>query len=246
MEREVNVHAEGSSIVSFGNTRVLCTASVEEKVPPFLRGSGSGWVTAEYSMLPRSTGTRTPRESSVGKVKGRTHEIQRLIGRSLRAAVNLSLLGERTIWLDCDVLQADGGTRTAAITGAFVALTDALRGLWRKGSLSSIPISCFLGAVSVGRVEGRILLDLDYREDSAAEVDCNVVLNEWGEYVEIQGTAEGNVFSRRDLLGFLDMAEAGVAELILLQKQILALTPEEMEALHNYGKKNSSGEHQPA
>ena len=243
MERKVNIHAEGSSLISFGNTRVLCTASVEEKVPPFLRGKGSGWITAEYSMLPRSTGTRTTRESSTGKLKGRTQEIQRLIGRSLRTAVDLPLLGERTIWLDCDVLQADGGTRTAAITGAFVALTDALRGLWRKGSLSSIPLSCFLAAVSVGRVEGQLLLDLDYQEDSTAEVDCNVVLNEWGEYVEIQGTAEGSVFTRKDLLGFLDMAESGIARLIHLQKEVLELTPEEMEALHSHGKKNSSGKH---
>ncbi len=243
MERKVNIHAEGSSLISFGNTRVLCTASVEEKVPPFLRGKGSGWITAEYSMLPRSTGTRMFRESTAGKLKGRTQEIQRLIGRSLRTAVDLPLLGERTIWLDCDVLQADGGTRTAAITGAFVALTDALRGLWRKGSLSSIPLSCFLAAVSVGRVEGRLLLDLDYQEDSTADVDCNVVLNEWGEYVEIQGTAEGSVFSRKDLLGFLDMAESGIARLIHLQKEVLELTPEEMEALSSHGKKNPSGEH---
>ncbi len=244
LERGVNIHAEGSALISFGNTRVLCTASVEEKVPSFLRGSGSGWITAEYSMLPRSTGTRTPRESSMGKIKGRTQEIQRLIGRSLRAAVDLSLLGERTIWIDCDVLQADGGTRTAAITGAFVALADALRGLWRKGALSGIPLTFFVAAISVGRVGGRLLLDLDYHEDSAAEVDCNVVLNERGEYVEIQGTGEGNVFSRKDLLGFLEMAEAGIDRLIHLQKEILALTPEETEVLQSHGEKNSAGKHQ--
>ena len=242
LERGASLYAEGSALISFGNTRVLCTASVEEKVPSFLRGTGSGWITAEYSMLPRATGSRTPRESSMGKVKGRTQEIQRLIGRSLRGAVALPLLGERTIWMDCDVLQADGGTRTASITGAFVALVDALRGLRKKGVLSCLPLHSFVAAVSVGRVEGNLLLDLDYTEDSSAEVDCNVVLNEFGEYVEVQGTGEGHVFSRPELLGLLDMAEKGVSELIDLQKKSLALTEEEEEALLKHGEKDSSGQ----
>jgi len=246
IERQVNIHAEGSALISFGNTRVLCTASVEEKVPPFLRGSGSGWITAEYSMLPRSTGSRTPRESSLGKVKGRTQEIQRLIGRSLRAVAVLPLLGERTVWMDCDVLQADGGTRTASITGAFVALLDALRGLWAKGNLSCIPLTSFVAAVSVGRVQGNLLLDLDYAEDSNAEVDCNVVMNEYGEYVEIQGTGEGHVFSRPELLGLLEIAETGAMELVNLQKRSLALTPREEEALVKNGKKNSASEQEQA
>lgn len=209
---------EGSVLIEIGMTRVLCTASVEEKVPPFQKGSGLGWVTAEYSMLPRATQTRTPREASKGKLTGRTMEIQRLIGRALRSVVDFKKLGERTIWIDCDVLQADGGTRTASITGAYVALTDAIQYLMKKGSLKENPIQDFLAAVSVGKVEGVPILDLAYPEDSHAEVDMNVVMTGAGKFVEIQGTAEEVPFDRSELDQFLALAEKGIRELMSEQK----------------------------
>ncbi len=223
--------AEGSAMVAFGETRVICTASVEDKVPLFLRGSGKGWVTAEYSMLPRATGTRTPRDSTRGGVSGRSHEIQRLIGRSLRAGTALALLGERTIWIDCDVIQADGGTRTAAITGGFVALVDSLRWLYGKGSIDTIPLRFFAAALSVGKVEGSLLADLCYEEDSRAEVDFNIVMNEFGDFIEIQGTAEGSTFSRNELFEMLDMAQRGIWEMIGMQKAILGLDEKEERAI---------------
>ncbi len=209
-------HAEGSCLIEFGNTRVICTASVEEKVPPFLQKSGQGWITAEYSMLPRATKTRTVRESSRGRLTGRTQEIQRLIGRSLRSCVDLKMLGERTVWIDCDVIQADGGTRTASITGAFVALYLALR---RIGYLECI--KSFLAAVSVGVVDGNICLDLNYEEDSRAEVDMNVVMNERGEFAEIQGTGESGTFSKEMLLSMIELSEKGIREIIQIQKRTL-------------------------
>ncbi len=230
IERDFNRYAEGSVLVTCGNTRVICTASVEEKVPSFLRGSGQGWVTAEYAMLPRATASRGVRDSVKGKIGGRSHEIQRLIGRSLRAGVDLGRLGERTIWVDCDVIQADGGTRTTAITGAFVALVDALRHLRNEGKLTSIPVESFIAAVSVGKVEGRLLLDLCYEEDSGAEVDCNVVRNGAGEYIEVQGTGEGGTFSRSELTNLLDLAESGLNELQNIQRLCLEMSAEE-EAL---------------
>lgn len=230
LERNFNRYAEGSVLVTAGNTRVICTASVEEKVPSFLRGTGQGWVTAEYAMLPRATASRGIRDSVRGKIGGRSHEIQRLIGRSLRAGVDLEMLGERTVWVDCDVIQADGGTRTAAITGAFVALADALRHIWREGKIARIPVKSFIAAVSVGKVEGRLLLDLCYEEDSSAEVDCNIVRNGASEFIEVQGTGEGGTFSRRELLGLLDLAEKGLDELQQMQRQSLNLTPEEEAA----------------
>ncbi|HPF20909.1 MAG TPA: ribonuclease PH [Syntrophomonas sp.] len=212
---------DGSVLVQTGNTMVLCTAMVEEKVPPFLKGTGTGWVTAEYSLLPASTDTRSPREAGKGKITGRTSEIQRLIGRSLRAVVDFQALGERTIWLDCDVLQADGGTRTASITGSFVALSLAVEKLLTKGTLTQNPIVDYLAATSVGIVNGEALLDLEYVEDSAAEVDMNVVMTGRGEFVEIQGTAEGKPFSRQAMDELLQLAEKGINELISLQKKIL-------------------------
>ncbi len=223
--------AEGSALVEFGDTRVLCTASVEERVPLFMRGGGKGWVTAEYSMLPRSTETRTPRDSARGGVSGRSHEIQRLIGRSLRAGTILELLGERTIWVDCDVLQADGGTRVAAITGGFVALADALRWLHARKIIDTIPLKCFVAAISVGKVDGVIVADLSYGEDSRAEVDFNIVMSEFGDFVEVQGTAEGDPYSRRELLGMIDLAEKGITSMIALQKSSLKLSEEEERAL---------------
>ncbi|MBQ9422177.1 MAG: ribonuclease PH, partial [Pyramidobacter sp.] len=201
MERNCIMHAEGSCLISCGNTKVLCTASVEDKVLPFLRGSGKGWVTAEYALLPRSTAVRVPRDSVKGRINGRSQEIQRLIGRSLRAAVDLEALGERCITLDCDVLQADGGTRTASITGAYVALFDALRWLRGTGAFEKLPLRSQVAAVSVGKVDGRLLLDLCYDEDSSAEVDFNVVMNGHGDFVEVQGTGEGGVFSRAEMNG---------------------------------------------
>lgn len=231
IERNFNRYAEGSVLVSCGNTRVICTASVEEKVPSFLRGTGQGWLTAEYSMLPRATASRGVRDSVKGKIGGRSHEIQRLIGRSLRAGVDLERLGERTIWVDCDVIQADGGTRTAAITGSFVAVVDALRHLWREGKLSCIPIKSFIAAVSVGKVEGRLLLDLCYEEDSTAEVDCNVVRNGAGEFIEVQGTGEGGTFSRCQLAELLDLAEKGIDLLQETQRESLQFTEREEEIL---------------
>ncbi len=212
---------EGSVLIEIGQTRVLCTASIEEKVPPFQKGSGQGWVTAEYSMLPRATQVRTPREAAKGKLSGRTMEIQRLIGRALRSVVNLKKLGERTIWLDCDVLQADGGTRTASITGAYVALVDAVHWLLAKGQIHQNPISDTLAAISVGKVGGEPVLDLAYTEDSAAEVDMNVVMTGAGKFVELQGTAEQVPFDRPELERFLVLAEKGIRELITVQAQAL-------------------------
>ena len=210
-------------LIEFGDTRVLCTASVEEGVPPFLRGKGQGWVTAEYGMLPRATHTRSPREAARGKQTGRTQEIQRLIGRSLRAAVDLRALGERTVTIDCDVLQADGGTRTASITGAYVALTDACETLRSRRLLSASPLHGQVAAVSVGIVRGIPMLDLDYSEDSEAETDMNVVMNNGGAFIEVQGTAEGHAFRRNELDALLNLAVSGIAELCALQAQVLEL-----------------------
>ena len=217
IQRGFTIHAEGSVLISFGNTQVLCTASVEERVPPHKRGSGEGWVTAEYGMLPRATHTRGSREAAKGKQSGRTQEIQRLIGRSLRAVFDLAALGERTITLDCDVIQADGGTRTAAITGAFVAARDAVNGLLAQGVLTQDPIKDHVAAISVGIVEGTPLLDLEYTEDSACDTDMNVVMTGAGHYVEVQGTAEGAAFSRNEMNALLNLAEAGIATLVQAQ-----------------------------
>jgi ribonuclease PH len=214
-------HAEGSVLVEMGKTRVICTVTLEEKVPPFLRHTGRGWITAEYAMLPRATIERTPRESTRGSVGGRTHEIQRLIGRSLRAVVDLSALGERTAWVDCDVIEADGGTRTASITGAFVAVCDALYHLYRKKNMAVFPVTDYLAAVSVGLVQGTPLLDLAYTEDVAAEVDMNVVMTGGKRLVEIQGTGEEATFSHTELLDMLALAESGIVTLIGLQQQSL-------------------------
>ena len=214
-------HAEGSVLVEFGATRVLCTASVDNGVPPFLRITGQGWVTAEYGMLPRATHSRMPREAARGKQTGRTQEIQRLIGRSLRACIDLRALGERTVTIDCDVLQADGGTRTAAITGGYVALAEAVDALVRNGQLRSSPIHGQVAAVSVGIVAGVPVLDLDYAEDSAAETDMNVVMNSGGAFIEVQGTAEGHAFRREELDRLLDLAAGGVARLCALQLEVL-------------------------
>ncbi len=221
LQRGFTRHAEGSVLVCFGDTQVLCTASIEERVPAFLRGKGEGWVTAEYGMLPRATHTRNEREAARGKQGGRTLEIQRLIGRSLRAVVDRAALGERTITLDCDVLQADGGTRTAAITGAYVALFDACRALHKRGAIRKDPIHGAVAAVSVGLWRGQPVLDLDYAEDSACDTDLNVVMNDGGAFIELQGTAEGHAFRRADLDGLLDLASQGVFELILLQRAVL-------------------------
>ncbi|MBD3893469.1 ribonuclease PH [Hydrogenophaga sp.] len=221
--RGYTVHAEGSVLIEFGRTRVLCTASVEEKVPPHQRGSKAGWVTAEYGMLPRSTHTRSDREAAKGKQSGRTQEIQRLIGRSLRAVFDLQALGERSIALDCDVLQADGGTRTAAITGAFVAAHDAVSTLLAAGKIATSPIRGQVAAVSVGLWRGTPLLDLEYVEDQACDTDMNVVMTASGHFVEVQGTAEGAAFSRREMDALLALAEKGVGELLLLQRQALGL-----------------------
>ena len=220
--RQFTRYAEGSVLVEFGNTKVLCTASVEEKVPPFRRGSGEGWVTAEYGMLPRSTHTRSDREAARGKQSGRTQEIQRLIGRSLRAVFDLAKLGERSIVLDCDVLQADGGTRTAAITGAYVAACDAVNSLIRSGKLSTSPVIEAVAAVSVGVVGGMPMLDLEYVEDVACDTDMNVVMTGAGRFIEVQGTAEGAPFSRVELDQLLALAEKGILELQALQAQALA------------------------
>lgn len=220
-ERGFTRYAEGSVLVRFGETRVLCNASVEETVPPFLRGTGKGWVTAEYSMLPRSTHSRSPRESVRGKIGGRTHEIQRLIGRALRAVTDLDRLGERTILIDCDVLQADGGTRTAAISGAYIALRDAVGRLLEQGLLSTSPLKGSVAAVSVGMVGGVPVLDLDYGEDSRAEVDMNFVITGDGRFVEVQGTAESEPFSLEELDALRTLALAGCAELTRLQQEVL-------------------------
>jgi ribonuclease PH len=220
--RGYTVHAEGSVLIEFGGTKVLCTASVEEKVPPHKRGSGEGWVTAEYGMLPRATHTRSDREAARGKQSGRTQEIQRLIGRSMRAVFDLKKLGERTIQLDCDVLQADGGTRTAAITGAFVAAQDAVNGLLAAGRITESPITAQVAAISVGIVQGTPLLDLEYTEDSACDTDMNVVMTGAGHFVEVQGTAEGAAFSRVEMDKLLTLAEKGITELMALQLQSLS------------------------
>jgi ribonuclease PH len=215
------VHAEGSVLIEVGRTKVICTASVDEKVPGFLRGTGKGWVTAEYGMLPRATNTRMTRESSAGKVGGRTHEIQRLIGRSLRTVTALNELGERSIWVDCDVIQADGGTRTASITGAFVALVLALERLRAQGALPRVPITDYVAATSVGIVEGTPLLDLAYDEDSRAEVDMNVVKTGRGLFIEVQGTAETKPFDRAALDSLLGLADRGIQELVEKQRQVV-------------------------
>jgi ribonuclease PH len=221
--RAYTKHAEGSVLVEFGETRVLCNATVESKVPRFLTGKNSGWVTAEYGMLPRSTGTRMGREAARGKQGGRTMEIQRLIGRSLRAAIDLSALGEHTITLDCDVIQADGGTRTASITGACVALSDALSRLIERGVLKKNPMRHLVASVSAGIYQGVPVLDLDYAEDSNAETDMNFVMNETGEFIEIQGTAEGDTFSMDEMLAMTELARQGIAEIIQKQKQALGI-----------------------
>ena len=215
------VHAEGSVLIEAGLTRVICTASVEDRVPPFLRGKGTGWVTGEYGMLPRSTSTRSSRESSAGRVGGRTQEIQRLIGRSLRAVTRLADLGERTVWVDCDVIQADGGTRTASITGGFVALALALRKLRDSGRIARLPIDDYVAAISVGVVDGRPLADLAYAEDSRAEVDMNVVKTGAGRFIEVQGTAEGRPFDRAALDALLALAGDGIERLVALQRGIV-------------------------
>lgn len=217
-------HAEGAVLVECGDTQVICTASIEEKVPPFLKGKNQGWLTAEYGMLPRSTGSRMKREAASGKQSGRTQEIQRLIGRSLRAIVDLSLLGERTIQIDCDVIQADGGTRTASITGAFVAVHDAVDSLLQKQLLPTSPIRDFVAAVSVGVYQGVPVLDLDYQEDSACDTDMNVVMTGSGGFVEIQGTAEGAPFTRAQMDAMMDLAQSGIRELIFAQKTVLGIT----------------------
>jgi ribonuclease PH len=219
--RHYTKHAEGSVLIAFGDTKVLCTASVEEKVPPHKRGSGEGWVTAEYGMLPRATHTRSDREAARGKQSGRTQEIQRLIGRSLRAVFDLAALGERTIHLDCDVIQADGGTRTAAITGAYVAASDAVSWLIAQGKLKTSPIKEAVAAISVGIVQSTPLLDLEYIEDSACDTDMNVVMTGAGHYVEVQGTAEGAAFSRVEMDRLLALAEAGIRQLVQAQAEAL-------------------------
>ena len=214
-------HAEGSVLIECGDTKVICTASVEEKTPPHKKGSGEGWVTAEYGMLPRSTGERMSREAAKGKQSGRTQEIQRLIGRSLRAVVDLKKLGERTIQIDCDVIQADGGTRTASITGAFVALHDAVSSLMRVGKIQESPLKDFIAAISVGIYQGMPVLDLDYAEDAACDTDMNVVMLGNGHFVEVQGTAEGHAFSRAEMSALLDLAQNGITKLIAMQRTVL-------------------------
>jgi ribonuclease PH len=214
------MHAEGSVLIEVGRTRVICTASVEDRVPPFLRNTGKGWVTAEYGMLPRATSTRTQREATAGKVGGRTQEIQRLIGRSLRSVVRLAELGERTIWVDCDVIQADGGTRTAAITGGFVALALAVRRLRTSGALRTFPIQDFVAATSVGVVGGTPMLDLAYEEDSRADVDMNIVKTGDGRFIEVQGTAEGPPFERAALDSLVELADTGIRQLVAIQREI--------------------------
>jgi ribonuclease PH len=215
------MHAEGSVLIEAGRTRVICTASIEERVPPFLRNTGKGWVTAEYGMLPRATSTRTQREAAAGKVGGRTQEIQRLIGRSLRSITRLPELGERTIWIDCDVIQADGGTRTASITGGFVALALALQHMKQRGMIRTIPLSDYVAAISVGVVAGTPMLDLAYEEDSQADVDMNVVKTGDGRFIEVQGTAEGPPFERSELDALLALADSGIQQLIEIQTSIV-------------------------
>lgn len=223
LTRHYTKHAEGSVLVEFGDTKVICTASVEDKVPPFLKGKGQGWLTAEYGMLPRSTNTRMDREAAKGKQSGRTQEIQRLIGRSIRSAFDLNAFGERTLHLDCDVIQADGGTRTAAITGAMVAAYDAFAVLLAQKKMNAIPLKQFVAAISVGVYQGVPVLDLDYVEDSDCDTDMNVVMTEEGKYVEVQGTAEGVAFDRDTMNAMLDLARDGITELISKQKRVLGL-----------------------
>ena len=222
IKRHYTKHAEGSVLIACGDTQVLCTASVEDRVPPWLRGKGSGWVTAEYGMLPRATGTRNMREATRGKQGGRTLEIQRLIGRSLRAVIDLEALGERTLTLDCDVIQADGGTRTASITGAYVAMVDAMDQLFDAGKIKRSPIHGHVAAVSVGMLGDKAVLDLDYTEDSTADTDLNVVMNEAGGFIEVQGTAEGHAFRREELDAMLELATGGVKQLVALQEEALS------------------------
>lgn len=226
--RNYTKYAQGSVLVEMGETKVICTATIEDRVPPFLKNTGKGWITAEYSMLPSSTQSRKVRESSRGKVEGRTQEIQRLIGRALRSVVDLDAIGERTIWIDCDVIQADGGTRTASITGSFVALVDALNKLKEEGILEYIPVRNFVSAVSVGIIEGQPMLDLCYVEDSTAKVDMNIVMTDKGEFVEVQGTGEEAPFSREDLMELLRLGEKGNNELIKYQKETLGSIAEEV------------------
>jgi len=221
--RHFTKHAEGSVLVEFGDTKVICTASIEDKVPGFLKGKGQGWLTAEYGMLPRSTNTRMDREAAKGKQSGRTQEIQRLIGRSLRSAFDLSAFGERTLHLDCDVIQADGGTRTAAITGSMVAAYDAFSVLLAQEKIANIPLKQFVAAISVGVYQGVPVLDLDYLEDSNCDTDMNVVMTEAGKYIEVQGTAEGDAFDREAMNQLLDLARDGIGDLIVLQKRVLGL-----------------------
>ena len=222
IETGVNMHAEGSVLISMGKTKVICTASVEERVPPFLKGSGKGWVSAEYSMLPRATNTRTQREASKGKLGGRTMEIQRLIGRALRSVVDFEAMGgETSILIDCDVIQADGGTRTASITGGFVAMHLAFGSLIKKGLINKIPVHDFVAAISVGMVKGRPMLDLNYEEDYLASTDMNVVMTGGGKYVELQGTAEEHPFSKEDMEGMTSLAESGIMRLVQVQKEAL-------------------------
>ncbi|WP_394778823.1 ribonuclease PH [Undibacterium sp.] len=223
ISRHFNKHAEGSVLIEFGDTQVICTASIEEKVPGFLKGKGQGWMTAEYGMLPRSTHTRMDREAARGKQSGRTQEIQRLIGRSLRAAFDLEAFGERTLHIDCDVIQADGGTRTASISGAMVAAYDAFAQLVAKGVIPAVPVRHFVAAISVGVYQGEPVLDLDYPEDSACDTDMNVVMTEDGHFVEVQGTAEGAAFDRATMNRLLDLAQEGITDIIALQKQVLGL-----------------------
>ena len=217
-------HAEGSALIEMGDTKVICSASVEEKVPQFLRKTGKGWITAEYSMLPRSTHTRTSRDSLTGRGNGRSFEIQRLIGRSLRSIADLNGFGERTIWIDCDVIQADGGTRAASITGAYVAIVDAFRRMVRNGLIEKAPIKDSVAAISVGKVEGKVLLDLNYEEDSRAEVDMNVVMTGSGKFVEIQGTAEEAVFTKKEMDMLTRIAQKGIKELTRIQKRSLSIS----------------------
>ena len=223
IKRNVLKFAEGSCMIEMGNTRVICSASVEDKVPPFLRNTGSGWVTAEYGMLPRSCKSRIDREASRGKQSGRTQEIQRLIGRSMRSITELKKLGERTIWIDCDVIQGDGGTRTASITGSFIALSDALIKLKKQKIITSIPLADYVAAISVGIVKGEKCLDLNYEEDSGAEVDMNIVMTGSGMMIEVQGTAEKKPFSEKDLEGLIKLAKGGIDSLITLQKKLVKI-----------------------
>ena len=222
ISRNFTMHAEGSVLIEFGNTKVICTASIEDRVPPFLRGKGQGWVTAEYGMLPRSTSSRMRREASSGKQGGRTLEIQRLIGRSLRAVIDMEKLGERTITIDCDVIQADGGTRTASITGGFVALAEAVNNHIADGDMTESPLTGSIASISVGIYNGTPVLDLDYAEDSNAETDMNVVMNSDGHFIEVQGTAEGHPFSRDELNALLDLAAKGIDELTAIQQKALS------------------------